>query len=66
MRRKCDFHIQSCNTSLFKKSMMNAGVKLYNSVPNRIKELESFKDFKQKLKLVLLDHLFYSLNKFFF
>jgi hypothetical protein len=34
-------------------------------MPDRIKELESFKDFKQNLKSFLLDHPFYSLNEFF-
>jgi hypothetical protein len=34
-------------------------------MPNRVQELESFKDFIQNLKLFLLDHLFYKLNEFF-
>jgi hypothetical protein len=35
-------------------------------MPTKIKQLESYKDFKQKLKLFLLDHPFYSLNEFFY
>jgi hypothetical protein len=31
----------------------------------RIKQLGSFRDFKQKLNLLLLDHPLYSLNEFF-
>jgi hypothetical protein len=63
-RRKCDFHCLSCNTSLFKRSVMNTGIKLYK-MSMRMKQLESFKDFNQKLKL-LLYHAFYLLNEFFY
>jgi len=63
--RRCDFHVPSCNTSLFKTSVMNTGIRLYNKMPTRIKQLDRFRDFKRKLKLFLLDHPFYSLNEFF-
>lgn len=36
-RRKCDSHVQICNTSLFNKSVINMGITLYNNMPNRIK-----------------------------
>jgi hypothetical protein len=67
-RRKCDFHVPSCNPSFFKRSVMNMGIRLYNKMPKmptRIKQLDSFRDFKRKLKLFLRDHHFYSLNEFF-
>jgi len=48
-RRKCDFHVPSCNTSLFKRNVINMGIR----------------DFKRKLKLFLIDHPFYSLNGVF-
>jgi hypothetical protein len=41
------------------------GNRLYNKMTTKIKQLESFKDFKQRLKLFLMDHPFYSLNEFF-
>ena len=62
-RRKCDFHVLGCNTSLFKRSVINMGIKLYNKMPTKIKQFESFRDFKQRIKLYLLDHPFYSLNE---
>jgi len=49
MRRKCDFHVLSCNTLLFKKSVIKMGITLYNKMPSKIKQLESFRDFKQRL-----------------
>jgi hypothetical protein len=36
-RRKDDFHVPPCNTSFFKKSMINRGIKLYNRLPLAIK-----------------------------
>ena len=38
---------------------------MYNTMPTKIKQLEIFTDFKQRLKLFLLAHHFYSLNEFF-
>ena len=36
-RRKLNFHVQHCNTALFKRSVINMGISLYNKVPNQIK-----------------------------
>jgi len=49
-RKNCDFHVLSCNTSLFKKLLINVGIRLYNNMLTKIKQLESFRDFQQKLK----------------
>ena len=38
---------------------MNVGIRMYNKIPTTIKQLDSFRDFKRKLKLFLLDHAFY-------
>jgi hypothetical protein len=59
IRIKCDFYVPSCNTSLFKRSVMNKGIRLYNKMLTRIKQSDSFRDFRRKLKLFLLDHPFY-------
>ena len=64
-RREWDFHVLRCNTLLFKGSVINVGSRLYNMMPTKIKQLESFRDFKRRLKLFLLDHTFYSVNEFF-
>jgi len=39
------------------------GIRLYNKMPIKIKQLGSFRDFKQKLKLFLLDLPFDTLNE---
>jgi len=36
MRRKCDLHVLSCNSSLFKKSVINMGIWLYNIMPTEM------------------------------
>ena len=48
----------SCNTALFKRSVINMGIRLYNKMPPRIQQLDNLEDFKQKLKLFILDMLF--------
>jgi len=63
-RRKCDFHVLSCNTSLFMRSVINMGIRLYK-MPTEVKKLESFRDFQQRLKLLSLAHPFYLLNGLF-
>jgi len=42
------------------------GIRLYNKMPTRIQQLDSFRDFKRKLRLFLLAHPFYLLNEFLF
>jgi hypothetical protein len=40
--------------------------KMYNKMTTKIKQLENFRRFKQRLKLFLLDNPFYSLNEFLY
>jgi hypothetical protein len=62
---KDDFHILQCQTSLYKKSVINMSVRLYNCLPVEIKKLNYDNKFKQTLKLFLLDNPFYSFTEFF-
>jgi hypothetical protein len=64
-RRKDDFCIFQCNTSLYKKSVVNMSIRLHNSLPSDLKELGDFKKFKRALKSFLLNNSFYSLSEFF-
>jgi len=49
-----DIHIQSFNTDLYKRSVINMGTKLYNILPGYIKEIDRYKTFKKELKSLLL------------
>ena len=64
-RRKIDLHIQSCRTASYKKSVINTGIKLFNHLPSELKQLHDFKQFRKKLKLLLLNKPLYKLNEYF-
>jgi len=49
-RNRLDFKTQFCRTNIFKKSVNNLGTKLYNKLPNYLKNVENSKLFLKKLK----------------
>jgi hypothetical protein len=59
-----DIHIQSYNTEIYKKSVINMGTKVYNKLSGYIKEIDSYKAFEKELKSFLLLHTFYSMEEF--
>jgi hypothetical protein len=63
-RQKSDLHIQFCRTTLFKNSSTNVGIKLNIKLPNTIKRLEKIQKFKRRLEYFLLQHIFYSMDKY--
>jgi hypothetical protein len=62
--RKMDIHIQSYKTDIYKMSVINMGTKVYNRLPGYIIEIDSYRAFKKELKLFLLLHTFYWVEKF--
>jgi hypothetical protein len=64
MLRKLDVHVQFWNTDLFKKSVVNMGIRLYNKVPDYIKDLEKYIYFLKECRSFLLQHTFYSVDEF--
>jgi hypothetical protein len=63
-RRKDDIHVPNCNTSTFKESIINMGIKMYNRFPLELRKSVGINVFKHKLKLFVLDHPFYTLHEF--
>jgi hypothetical protein len=60
-----DLHNKPCNTNLYKTSVINMGVQLYNGVPSNMKKLEEYKPtYKRELKYFLIDNAFYSVEEF--
>ena len=59
-----DIHIQSYNTDLYKRSVINMGTTLNNKLLGYIKEIDSYKTYKSELKSLLLLHSFYSVEEF--
>jgi hypothetical protein len=63
-QRKLDLHVQFCNTDLFRRSVVNMGIRLDNKVPDHIKKFEKNKLFKREFRSFLLHHAFYSVDEF--
>jgi hypothetical protein len=59
-----DYHVNFCRTTLFKRSVVNMGIKLYSKLPNKIKKIEGLLSFKKELKSFLLIHSFYTIKEF--
>ena len=47
-RSKYDLHTEFCNTSLYQKSVINMGIRLYKFLPKEIKKLYNFNCLKKK------------------
>ena len=64
-RSKYDLHTEFCNTSLYQKSVINMGIRLYKFLPKEIKKLDNFNCFKKKkVKSILLSESLYTLEEF--
>jgi hypothetical protein len=64
-RRKQDLHVQQCNTTLYQKSVLNMGIKLYNKLPIEIKQLDTYKSFKKEVKTFLAHKAVYTIEEFY-
>jgi hypothetical protein len=64
IRKKKNKTIQSYETDLYERSVINMGSKLYKTLPDYIKEKESCKTFRKQPKSFLLRHAFYSVEEF--
>jgi hypothetical protein len=64
IRHRSDFQTQFCRTNMLKKSVNNLGTKLYNTLPNHLKNLEDLKPFKKQVKTLLLQQSFYSIKEY--
>ena len=60
-----DLHPPIANPSVFQKGVYFSGIKIYNNLPTRIKQLshDTLK-FKKAVKRFLLDKSFYSLEEY--
>jgi hypothetical protein len=60
-RRKMDICKQSYRTNLYKNSVINMGSKIYNKLPDHVKEIDSYKVFLKKIKIILVfAHILFS------
>jgi hypothetical protein len=58
-----NLHVQFCRTNVVKNGVMNMGIKLYNRIPNKMREIEKMSQFKRVLRSYLVQHMFYSIEE---
>jgi hypothetical protein len=63
-KRKDNLYIVPCNTSLYKNNFNNIGCRMFNQLPQHIKEIPVLYKFKRTLKTFLLEHCFYRVEDF--
>jgi hypothetical protein len=65
-RQKYNYHLPSSNLSLYQKGVYFTGIKVFNNLPQSIKNLsKDTKQFKSALKNYLHAHSFYSIDEYF-
>jgi hypothetical protein len=42
-----NLHVQFCRTNVVKNGVMNMGIRLYNRIPNKVREVEKMRQFKR-------------------
>ena len=64
-RQKHDIHLHQTHSHIMEKGCYISAGKIFNHLPQNLKECASNKEFKQKLKKFLIQNEFYSLQEYF-
>jgi hypothetical protein len=56
--------VQFCRTNVLKNGVLDMGIKLYNKILIKIREIEKMRHFKRVLRSYLLQHTFYSVEEY--
>lgn len=64
-RQARDLHVQQARTTLVKRSPYHMCIKIYNSLPQDLKNEEESKILKNKLKSYLVEKKLYSVKEYF-
>jgi hypothetical protein len=62
--QKLNLHVQFCRTIVSKNGVMNMGIRLYNKIPNKIREVGKMRQFKRVFRSYLVQHVFYSVEEY--
>ena len=57
-------HTRYCSTVLYKRSVTNISIKLFNKLPVQIKQLDNYKCFNREVNNFLLNNSFYTIEEF--
>jgi hypothetical protein len=61
-----NMHVKLHKTEIYKNSVIYMGSKIYNNLPEFIKEIDDYKAFKKELKLFFFSHFSLSGRIFIF
>lgn len=64
-RNKHELVAPAHRLALFDKSLLSLGPKIFNKLPDAIKNCTTFRSFKRNLKSFLVEKTFYTLNEFY-
>jgi hypothetical protein len=53
-----------CRTNVSKNGVMNTAIRLYNKIPNKIREIGKMRQFKSVFSSYLVQHVFYSVEEY--
>jgi hypothetical protein len=62
--QKLNLYVQFCRTNVLENDVMNMGIRLYNKIPNKIREVGKMRHFKRIFKSYLVQHMFYSVEEY--
>jgi Reverse transcriptase (RNA-dependent DNA polymerase) len=60
-----DLYVAPCRSTNFVQNPLNMLARIWNHLPENIKAIENVKLFTKKLKLLLLDKMFYDMHEYF-
>lgn len=63
-RKKNELSIPVHTLSVFERSPRYMGIKLYNKLPQKIKELDNLRIFKNEVKKLLLNNVYYNIREY--
>lgn len=63
-RRQYDLLTPMHSLSLYEKSPKYMGIKLFNKLPNHLKQIHNIHKFKKEIKKLLLENVFYDIQEF--
>jgi hypothetical protein len=63
-RQKLNLYVQFCRTNAYGNGVMNMEIKLYNNIPNKIREIGKMRQFKRVFRSYLVQHVFYSVEEY--
>jgi hypothetical protein len=62
--QKLNLHVQFRRTNVSKNGVMNMGIRWYNKIPNKIREVREMRQFKRVFRSDLVQHVFYSVEEY--